>query len=127
MLLEPLRIPIDVWSHSEVRAALPKRDIGALFRLILQLTGTSQSRIGASVGLEQGYVSRIIAGRKVTSIDVLERIADGCDMPDDARTTLGLATRQLPYRSDPAANRQINPGIPIWRDVVNSAVRTVAR
>lgn len=67
MLLDPLRIPEDAWSHGEVLTALAARDIGALFRLIAILTGASQSRIGAAVGLEQGYVSRIMAGRKVTS------------------------------------------------------------
>ena len=94
MLLDPLRIPEDAWSHGEVLAVLAARDIGGLFRWIRSLTGASQSRIGAAVGLEQGYVSRIMAGRKVTSIDVLERIADGCRMPDQARTTMGLAPRQ---------------------------------
>jgi hypothetical protein len=71
VLLDPLRIPEDAWSHGEVLAVLAVRDIGGLFRWISQLTGASQSRIGAAVGLEQGYVSRIMAGRKVTSIDVL--------------------------------------------------------
>ncbi|SDY98148.1 Helix-turn-helix domain-containing protein [Micromonospora pattaloongensis] len=121
MPVEPLRVPPDLWLRDDVRAALRKRDTAALFRLILQLTGTSQSRLGAAVGLEQGYVSRIIAGRKVTSIDVLERIADGCDMPDDARTAMGLAAQQAPYRSPPASVRPTNPGIPSWRDVVTSA------
>ncbi|WP_027659822.1 helix-turn-helix domain-containing protein [Salinispora fenicalii] len=130
MLLDLLRIPEDAWSHGEVLAALAARDIGALFRLIASLTGASQSQIGAAVGLEQGYVSRIMAGRKVTSIDVLERIADGCRMPNRARVTMGLAPRQAtspatpgrltrggltPGRlGEPPANRT-------WQDDVRSA------
>ncbi|MEU8024197.1 helix-turn-helix domain-containing protein [Micromonospora haikouensis] len=122
MLLDPLRIPEDAWSHGEVLTALAARDIGGLFRWITSLTGASQSRIGAAVGLEQGYVSRIMAGRKVTSIDVLERIADGCRMPDQARTTMGLAPRQATPPTDPG--RRV-PGEPplqrTWRDDVRSA------
>lgn len=56
-------------------------------------------------------MSRVLAGRKVTSIEVLERVADGCQMPSDARTELGLAP-QMSTRSiagvptaDPAAVR----------------------
>ncbi|MEU9509411.1 helix-turn-helix domain-containing protein [Micromonospora sp. NPDC048170] len=125
MLLDPLRIPEDAWSHGEVLTALATRDIGGLFRWITRLTGASQSRIGAAVGLEQGYVSRIMAGRKVTSIDVLERIADGSRMPDQARITMGLAPRQAAPPADPG---RLTPGRPSeppanrnWQDDVRSA------
>ncbi|WP_346775955.1 hypothetical protein [Micromonospora sp. HNM0581] len=47
MLLDPLRIPEDSWSHGEVLTALAARDIGGLLRWITRLTGASQSRIGA--------------------------------------------------------------------------------
>lgn len=107
--LDPLRIPEDAWSHGEVLTALAARDTGGLFRWITRLTGASQSRIGAAVGLEQGYVSRIMAGRKVTSIDVLERIADGCRMPDHARTAMGLAPRQAAPPADPAGSPPVGP------------------
>ncbi|NJC72635.1 helix-turn-helix transcriptional regulator [Planosporangium thailandense] len=89
--LSPLRIQYEFWSRDDVVAALRTRDIGALFRLIRRYTGASQTQLGIAVGLEQGYVSRIISGRKVMTIDVLERIADGCGMPDEARITVGLA------------------------------------
>ncbi|MFI7068668.1 helix-turn-helix domain-containing protein [Micromonospora sediminicola] len=125
MLLDPLRIPEDAWSHGEVLTALAARDIGGLFRWITSLTGASQSRIGAAVGLEQGYISRIMAGRKVTSIDVLERIADGCRMPDQARIAMGLAPRQATL---PSASARRTPGRPsespttrTWQDDVRSA------
>ncbi|MEU7570492.1 helix-turn-helix transcriptional regulator [Micromonospora sp. NPDC049240] len=125
MLLDPLRIPEDVWSHSEVLTALAARDIGGLFRWITSLTGASQSRIGAAVGLEQGYVSRIIAGRKVTSIDVLERIADGCQMPDQARIMMGLAPRQVALTAEQGRLPLHRPSEPsttrTWQDDVRSA------
>ncbi|WP_431729797.1 helix-turn-helix domain-containing protein [Verrucosispora sp. TAA-831] len=122
MLLDPLRIPEDAWSHGEVLAALAARDIGGLFRWITSLTGASQSRIGAAVGLEQGYVSRIMAGRKVTSIEVLERIADGCRMPDQARTTMGLAPRQAAPPTDLGRRTPSEPpAIRTWQEDIRSA------
>lgn len=127
VLLENLRIPDDLWSREDMHKALAARDIGAVFRLLARHTGASQTRIGAAVGLEQGYISRIIAGRRVTSIDVLERIADGCGMPDEARMTLGLAPCLRSYRpamadhslgrhSDVPANRS-------WREDVQAAAQ----
>ncbi|MEU8422708.1 helix-turn-helix domain-containing protein [Micromonospora sp. NPDC048835] len=121
MRLDPLRIPEDAWSHGEVLTALAARDIGGLFRWITGLTGASQGRIGASVGLEQGYVSRIMAGRKVTSIDVLERIADGCRMPDQARTTMGLAPRQAAPPTGPDRRTPSEPVHRTWQEDVRSA------
>lgn len=126
-MLEPLQVPDSLWSDTTVRTALHQRDVGALFRHISRLTGASQTRIGAAVGLEQGYVSRVMAGRKVTSIDVLERIADGCRMPDAARMALGLAPHQriCPHdmvgveqqrESDPPADHS-------WRENVSAAMR----
>ncbi|PTA42901.1 helix-turn-helix domain-containing protein [Micromonospora sp. RP3T] len=125
MPLDPLRIPEDAWSHGEVLTALAARDVGGLFRWITSFTGASQSRIGAAVGLEQGYVSRIMAGRKVNSIDVLERIADGCRMPDQARIAMGLAPRQATLPPAPAGLTSGRPSQPpanrTWQDDVRSA------
>lgn len=93
--LEPLRIPASFWHRSDVDEALGRRDVGALFRLLRQHAGASQQRIGVAVDLQQGSVSVIMSGeRAITSIDVLERIADGLAMPDDCRVRLGLAPRE---------------------------------
>ncbi|MEV1145278.1 helix-turn-helix transcriptional regulator [Micromonospora sp. NPDC049799] len=127
MLLDHLRIPDNLWSREDIHVVLAARDIGALFRLLARHTGASQTRIGAAVGLEQGYVSRIIAGRRVTSIDVLERIANGCGMPDEARMALGLAPRQrahLPDTADNPRSRHIDaPANRSWRDDVRAAAQ----
>jgi tetratricopeptide (TPR) repeat protein len=76
-------------------SALDDRDIGALFRLLRQHTGASQTRIGIAVGMPQSQVSLIMSTgprrRQVTAHDVLTRIADGLRMPDQARRHLGLA------------------------------------
>jgi hypothetical protein len=121
MVLDPLRVPDEFWNRDDVICALRGRDIGSLFRLIQRHTGTSQTQLGIAASLEQGYVSRIIGGRRVMAIDVLERIAEGCAMPDRARTTLGLA----PSGSGPGSAESINAGAAIsgsWQDGVAHVV-----
>jgi len=98
---EPLRLPADSWSREHVRSALRVRDISSLFRLLKKYAGVSQTQIGFAVGLEQGYVSKIMNGhRSVVAIDVLDRIAVGCGMPDACRMLLGLAPRGTAWRTD---------------------------
>ncbi|MET9610573.1 helix-turn-helix transcriptional regulator [Streptomyces sp. NPDC006512] len=75
-----------------MRQALRARDVGAVFRYVQQYGGASQARIAAAVGMTQARVNEIINRRReVSRLDVYERIADGLNMPDDARHLLGLA------------------------------------
>jgi hypothetical protein len=91
---DPLRIPAGFWRRDDVGNALDHRDIGALFRLLTRNTGASQTRIGTATGMPQGTVCLILNDKRVVSaIDVLERIADGLALPDEARLRLGLAPR----------------------------------
>ncbi|WP_297542298.1 helix-turn-helix transcriptional regulator [Amycolatopsis sp.] len=88
----PLTLPVWAWQRPEVRVALKGRDIASLLKAAQQYSGASQSRVAVAIGLGQGRVSEIIRGnRTVTALDLFERIADGLDMPDDARMLLGLA------------------------------------
>jgi transcriptional regulator with XRE-family HTH domain len=90
--LEPIELPDWAWERAEVRQALRKRDMGAVFRYVQQYTGASQARIATAAGMTQARVNEIINGRReVSKLDVYERIADGLHMPDDARHLLGLA------------------------------------
>ncbi|WP_059012507.1 helix-turn-helix domain-containing protein [Streptomyces specialis] len=90
--LVPLDLSDTAWRHADVRAALRDRDIGALFRLVQRFTGAGQARVATAVGMTQARVNEIIKGRRVvTALEVFERIADGLDMPDQARHLLGLA------------------------------------
>ena len=93
--LEPIRVPAEFWQHVEVVATLEACDIGALFRLLRQYAGASQTRIGIAVGMPQSEVSLIMntgpRQRRVTALGVLARIAHGLNMPDHARKHLGLA------------------------------------
>lgn len=88
----PIRVPAGAWRRADVRAALRQRDVRCLLRLVQQHAGVSQARLATAAGLGQGRVNEIINGRRqVTRLDVLERLADGLAMPDDARVLFGLA------------------------------------
>jgi len=90
--LVPIELPSWAWERAEVRQALRARDVGATFRHVQQYAGASQARIAAAVGMTQARVNEIINRRReVSRLDVYERIADGLNMPDDARHLLGLA------------------------------------
>lgn len=107
---EPVRLPAGFWQRPDVLTALERCDIGGLFRCVRQYAGASQTRIGFAVGMTQGTVSEIMSlgprQRRVTTHTVLTRVADGLDMPDDARILLGLAARPPePAAADVAASR----------------------
>ncbi|WP_405436669.1 helix-turn-helix domain-containing protein [Streptomyces avidinii] len=90
--LVPTTLPDWAWERADVRQALRARDVGAVFRHVQQYSGASQARIAAAVGMTQARVNEIINRRReVSRLDVYERIADGLNMPDDARHLLGLA------------------------------------
>ncbi|MGJ6969944.1 hypothetical protein ACSDR0_49590, partial [Streptosporangium sp. G11] len=95
--------PDGLTSVTGLKAKLRNRDIRSLLDLIHRYGGISQTQIGAAIGFSQGRVSATINGTtsKVTAFEVFERIADGLDMPDPARLTLGLAPRRHPSTSSP--------------------------
>ena len=95
--IAPFTVPADLWRRPETLDALRNRDIGRLFRLLRQYAGASQTQIAIACGMTQGKVSETMKprGRRVTSLEVFERIADGLDMPDHARMTLGPAPRSF--------------------------------
>lgn len=100
----PVTVSPDFWSRPDVSRALASRDIGALFRLLRQRAGLSQTRIGAATGNAQGRVSEIINGKyEVRSITSLTRIANGLAMPGSARSALGLAPGAANEPREPSA------------------------
>lgn len=84
-----LRLVINpaVWDDPDMRRALANRDITALFRLLVA-AGFPQREIARCTGQSQSNVSEIIHGRRVSSYDLLVRIADGLRIP---RGAMGLA------------------------------------
>ncbi len=91
---QPRRTAIadEVLSRGDVRNALDQRDFGGLFRLLRQYQGLSQTDISGATGLSQPRVSNLMTRRqqRVTSIEVIERIADGLRIPG---ALVGLAVR----------------------------------
>src|SRR4051812_47142770 len=74
---------------------LRERDFGAVFRF-LRARGWSRASIAAATGLSETRVREISTGRqRVTSYEVLERLADGLQIE---RGLVGLA-----YEPDPVA------------------------
>jgi hypothetical protein len=93
--MNPITVPALLWQRPEMVDALRKRDIGRVFRLVQQFTGASQTQIASACDTTQGKVSLYMRGTaQVEKLDRFEAIADGFDMPDEARITLGLAPRR---------------------------------
>jgi transcriptional regulator with XRE-family HTH domain len=73
-------VPPQWYERPEARVALVARDIGAVYRL-LQQDGVSQREIARRTEQSQSEVSAILQGRQVRDVTVLERIADGLEVP----------------------------------------------
>lgn len=87
----------DLLTGSSARHALACRDIAAVFR-ILRDAGVNQASIALATGQRESEVSEILSGRRVQSVEVLRRIADGLGVP---RGRMGLA-----YTPDVAPTQQ---------------------
>lgn len=100
---DPIRLPDEVWrAHT---ADLQARDVGALFRLARKYAGASQNRISAATGIPQSRVNALMNNRSgpVSTLEMFERVADGLNLPDHARASLGLAAG-----SSTSAGRQLS-------------------
>lgn len=93
---DQIRIADWAWQRPETAEMIRQRDIACLLKFAQQYGGASQLRLAAATGISQSRISEIINGKQtVTQLDVLTRIADGLNMPDLCRMTLGLAPRFL--------------------------------
>lgn len=87
----PGPLPRTVLDREDMRRALAEHDFAAVFSLVKKYGGLSQNRIAAACLLTPGKVSSYMNGlQKVTSFDVICRIADGLRIPG---ALLGLAAR----------------------------------
>jgi len=100
------------WTRPDTLDALSRRDVGRLFQLLSQYAGASQTRLAVACDMTQPKVSGIMRGvARVETLEVFERIADGLDMPGQARIVLGLAPRADQVEAQPAsASRPEHPG-----------------
>ncbi|WP_157620236.1 helix-turn-helix domain-containing protein [Saccharothrix sp. NRRL B-16348] len=85
------RVPESLWSRPDVVAALRCRDIAGLLVLIRRYAGCSQNDLAGVTGIAQGRISEYMRGRRLPTLDTIERIADGVAMPPQCRRLLGLA------------------------------------
>ena len=75
------------WNGRPISESLRRRDVTAVFRF-LHARGVSYGRIAALVGVSSNRAAEIAKGvRQVTAYEVLERIADGLNIP---RPAMGL-------------------------------------
>src|SRR3954454_5943844 len=95
---------------------LRERDFGAVFRF-LRARGWSRASIAAATGLSETRVREISTGRqRVTSYEVLERLADGLQIE---RGLVGLA-----YEPDPVATELSEPADEHTNETDGPTVRT---
>ncbi|MFE7532223.1 helix-turn-helix domain-containing protein [Kitasatospora sp. NPDC057542] len=81
-------------------AACASRQIGPVFRAIARQAGIGPAQIARRTGLSTSRVTEIMSGpREVSSMDVIERIADGLHVPG---WMLGLADRSWEAATGPA-------------------------
>jgi transcriptional regulator with XRE-family HTH domain len=101
--------PPDLWKRPDMAQALADRDVGTALRIFRRWTGASQTDVGMMIGIPQSHVSDIERGaRRVTTIELMERIADGLGLP---RTMLGLASSD-----DPETAAAPGPAVESQRD-----------
>ncbi|MFE3191625.1 hypothetical protein ACFXHA_21625 [Nocardia sp. NPDC059240] len=88
----PVVVPAQMWNQEAVQAALRERDIAGLLKLVQRHTGVSQQRLATALELSQGRVNELINRKRIVSaLGTFERLANGLNMPDHARMSLGLA------------------------------------
>ncbi len=105
--------PDGLWDRPEMSQALDQRDLATVLKIFRKWTGATQGQMGALCGMPQSHISEILNGkRRVTSLDVIERLASGLDIPRDR---LGLAEPQA-EPVEPAVN-DAKPGRPVVRAV----------
>jgi transcriptional regulator with XRE-family HTH domain len=72
-------------AREDFRTACHQRDFGEVFRLMRKYEGVSQDKMSAPIdGLGQSRISRIMNNKeRITSVEVMERIADALRIPGD--------------------------------------------
>ncbi|MEV3921134.1 hypothetical protein [Actinomadura coerulea] len=108
---DPGSVPVGFWCREDVAHALTRRDVGRLFRLFLdQFAECTQTQLALLTQHDRSDISNWVRGARqgrVSDIEVLTRIADGLQLPDQARLLLGLAPAgSFAFRPNPTVPRQ---------------------
>lgn len=108
-VFDPAGVTAAFWRRPDVLVALTRRDVGRLFDLYLQaFPDCTQTQLAILTQHDRSDISNWVRGvrqPRVSDIEVLIRIADGLEMPDEARLALGLAPvgASLGPQSEPTA------------------------
>lgn len=116
--------PLDhVLADPQVIAACASRRVGQLFALARRHAGLGPARIAHLTGLSTSRVSEYMQGqREVTSITVIERVADGLRIPGHM---LGLAARPWEAPAGPAPSYQ-SAAVPETWEILDMLSRSTA-
>jgi transcriptional regulator with XRE-family HTH domain len=124
----PVEMPVSAWRSPGIRQALAGRDVAAVLHCVQAQTGASQAKLAAAAGFGQGRFSEVFHGRrKVTTLEALERIADGLAMPDDARVLFGLAPAHAGTFTGHAEISAVYPAQAAASREIREHARTAAR
>ena len=92
---DPRSVALTFWRGETVQTALANHDVGTLFQIYLQThPECTQTQLALLTEHDRSEISNWVRGARsgrVGDIDVLTRIADGLQMPDEARVLAGLA------------------------------------
>lgn len=125
-----------LWGHPDMRRALVDRDMATVLRLVqLHAPRVSQQTLATAVGMSPPRINEVLnRKRRITGLDVFERIADGLDMPDSARIMMGIAPllhggtgARAPSPDDARAERRYSVERAQWRRPCESEHREEGR
>jgi hypothetical protein len=120
--LQPI-VPDDFWHRDDVRAALADRDVGTILQLLNRKYGISQTKLAAFTQMSQAQLSGIFLHKtRVTASHLFERIGQGLQMPDHARSAFGLAPN---HQEALPSTRSLQPETPPPLDPVPTEARRV--
>lgn len=118
-----IEIPDSLWQRAEMIEALHRRDIGRMFHLLRQYTGTSQTRLAIACGMTQPNLGKV---------DVTERRASF--LLDTARAFLQYGKHDKAYLALRAAEEMAPEEIAgrpavhrLVRDLITSAPPSTQR
>ena len=77
----PTAVPVGVWALPDVRAALERLDMPALFSRLRAHTGMKQADLAFLAGRTQADWSKIETGRRVADVNVIVSILSGLGAP----------------------------------------------
>ncbi|MFF0575350.1 helix-turn-helix domain-containing protein [Streptosporangium saharense] len=97
-----------LWMDTRLRAAWARGDWAAVFREYRRLAGISQLKLGELVDMPQPHVSAIENGRRqVTSAEVISRITQGLQVPEELGGVVRNAQSLTEWAPDPELRNRI--------------------